>query len=137
MNDVQGAIEVCRAVLQYDTSGGINETLLAEWLPQVQSLARAALAANADDDEPVTEEWLWSVGFAPEPTEDEDYLRIEFTDCTGRVASAFVEFESRIWLGIEQLDYPRDRHSRIASLTTRGSVRRLAAALGIQLKGEQ
>lgn len=72
----------------------------------------------ADDAEPVTEEWLRSVGF-------ESGLRFEF----GRLEATKTYNGWNFWL--KWSDHPNGSSRLANGLNTRGAVRRLLSALGI------
>jgi len=86
-----------------------------------RALAAAYLAEHpADDGEPITEEWLRSVGFKVSP--DFEFLFIE-----AGLRPGTIEFDPDIgWIIFGS------KATRL--LETRGDVRRLCAALGIELK---
>lgn len=91
------------------------------------ALAISYLAEHSeDDDELVTEEWLRNyVGWIP--VEGSGYIgcdKVIFCKGSESVYSA--------WLKISQYYYDM---RRIVRVETRGDVRRLCAALGIELKG--
>lgn len=93
-----------------------------------------------DDDDAVTEEWFRILGFVDPPKTGEwngfDGLVLLFNDCTSTQSLVTVEWESRIWFGVESLEWSRNQHHRLAAIKTRGQVRRLLAVLGIPAKGE-
>lgn len=91
-------------------------------------LADAYLAEHpADDAEPVTEEWLKSeVGMTvPSWHTYEPRLLREVVDDEGR-------WDMRLWWAIERRSF--EIGGRTVPVATRGDVRRLFSALGVELK---
>ena len=85
------------------------------------TLAKAYLAEHpADDEEPVTGDWLLSIGFEPDATHL--VLRRFGPDENGKIQVYLLD---RRWLL---------HGTRIKMLCTRGDVRRLCAALRVPLK---
>ena len=98
---------------------GVDESLR---LPDVRIAMLLCLAEHpADDDEPVTEEWLRSVGFC-----DTEYMSSLENGPLEYVLEEEVYFPEN-WI-LNGGDPPESM-----SIKTRGDVRRLCRALGIQL----
>lgn len=100
-----------------------------------KNLARAYLAEHpADDDEPVTADWLRSVGFKQdadtEYTSDDLILAPEDDQVALHWMQEGIEPDEirTIWIVAEN-------EGIYTSASTRGALRRLAAALGVTLKG--
>lgn len=87
----------------------------------------------ADDAEPVTEEWLRSVGF-----HDSRYQGKRFSLQLGDVRVCPPIADLGLWVGIMEDDgdfYSGAKAIPQSHIRTRGDVRRLCAALGITLPG--
>ena len=92
------------------------------------ALASAYVAEHpADSEEPITEDWLRSVGFSDlHPGEPDGVLRIRKPG-----TSVVIEWGSKsgcVWIG----EY--FNQEKLAINPSRGYIRRLAAALGIELE---
>lgn len=101
------------------------------------AVCRAYLAEHPlDDEEPVTEKWLRSVGFVVEEPDHANGMRIRFKE--GFISPVAA---NKFWDGIEiynESDANDDQDGVLAvfknDLIRRADVRRLCAALGIELK---
>jgi hypothetical protein len=136
MNDTRSAAERLRRAIVERCYVGPDGQLERDW----QLLAEHWLLEHpADSDEAVTEEWLRAVGFKRK--------RVETVVCFYRGAKHSTLFmyegycpsgNQDYWACIGKFETPETACSRCAHfdkrLKTRGDVRRLTAALGIEIK---
>lgn len=114
----------CEVIKRVSESGESLDSFrdLIEWLCD-----RRLAEHPADSDEPLTAEWLRSVGFKPD--NDEDYLWIN----NGWRSDTLPPFDFRIW-GHGRCDLAdEDGCILLIPPKTRGDLRRLCRALGIEL----